>query len=54
MKKESYRETFKKSFDDSSVKENGTIKIVSNEKVNQKLVIASSEDSLNNLKELIK
>jgi len=51
--KEPYTKAFKRVFDDSSVKTNGLIKKVSNETVEQKLVIASSDEVLEDLKEKI-
>ena len=53
MKKEPYSKAFKRTFDDSSVKTDGTIKRLSNEDVEQKLVIASSVEVLEDLKGLI-
>lgn len=53
MKKEPYKTAFKRVFDDSSVKNDGTIKRVSSGIVDQKLVIASSNEALEDLKSKI-
>jgi len=49
-KKESYTTAFKRVFNDSQVKEDGIIKRLSSENVEQRLVIASSDESLEAIK----
>ncbi len=51
--KEPYTKAFKRIFDDSEVKNSGTIKRLSTGIVEQKLVIASSDEVLEDLKGVI-